>query len=156
MGLKARRELNNELMLTPFIDLLSTLVCFLLISAVWTTVATLDLKQSHGTAAGSPREAAELDVALGTPGTATMTLKKRGQTLQTVKLKEANTKTLVSEMSKTYLRMKGLPSMKGAAIESGLVSPHAQASHGDMVAVLDGLRTQGLTNIGVKPTGGKL
>jgi len=141
VALKARRELNNELMLTPFIDLLSTLVCFLLISAVWTTVATMELKQSHGTAAGAPREAAELDVALGAPGSATLVLK--------------DAKALVAEMGRALIAMKALPTMKNVTVESGLVSPHALASHGDLVAVLDGLRLQGLSNIGVKPSGGK-
>ncbi len=155
MALKARRELNNELMLTPFIDLLSTLVCFLLISAVWTTVATMELKQSHGTAAGAPREAAELDVALGAPGSATLVLKKQDKTLKKTELKEIDAKALVAEMGRALIAMKALPTMKNVTVESGLVSPHALASHGDLVAVLDGLRLQGLSNIGVKPSGGK-
>jgi biopolymer transport protein ExbD len=150
-----KKDLNNDLMLTPFIDLLSTLVCFLLISAVWTQVANLDIKQSHGTASGTPRQAAELDISLGAPGSATFVLKKSGKTLQSVTVKQATTKELVREMGLLTTKLRGLPAMKDSAIESALVAPHALATHGDMVAVLDGLRISGVSNIGVKQTGGK-
>ena len=47
------KEINSELNLTPFIDLLSTMVCFLLIAAVWLQVGAMEIKQSHGTEAAS-------------------------------------------------------------------------------------------------------
>jgi hypothetical protein len=41
-GLGGRKDLNADLNLTPFIDLLSTIVCFLLITAVWIEIGTVD------------------------------------------------------------------------------------------------------------------
>lgn len=155
MALKAKRELNSELNLTPFIDLLSTLVCFLLISAVWMQVASMDLKQSHGTAAAAPRESAAVDVVLGTPGIATVILKMGNRTLNRTQIKQVGTKEMVVELQKTIIAYKNLPAMKNGNIESVLVAPHAQVVHGDMVAVLDGFRLNGIVNIGIKPTGGK-
>ena len=155
MSLRAKKELNNELNLTPFIDLLSTLVCFLLISAVWVTVASMDLKQSHGTEAVAPRDAAEMDVILDGPASATLNVKFAGRNLHKVSFKEASTQDLLAKFSEVLPKIKNLPALKGAVIESVLVSPHQKVTHGEMVSVLDGLRLQGLSNIGIKPTEGK-
>ncbi|CAN0275939.1 unnamed protein product, partial [Chrysoparadoxa australica] len=45
-GLGQKKELDAQLYLTPFIDLLSTCVCFLLITAVWIEIGTVEVKQS--------------------------------------------------------------------------------------------------------------
>lgn len=155
MSLKAKRELNSDLNLTPFIDLLSTLVCFLLISAVWIQVASMDLKQSHGTDGGAPTETAAVDVVLGKPGVATVILKKGTQTLNRSEIKAASTPELVLELQKKIIAYKNLPAMKNGKIESVLVAPHADVIHGDMVKVLDGFRLNGISNIGVKPSAGE-
>ena len=44
--LKGRREINKELELIPFIDLMSVLIAFLLISAVWHQVSMMQIKSS--------------------------------------------------------------------------------------------------------------
>jgi len=151
----AKRELNSDLNLTPFIDLLSTLVCFLLISAVWIQVGSMDLKQSHGTDAAAPKETASVDVVLGTPGSATVILKMGARTLNRSALTAASNKELVVELQKKIIAYKNLPALKDAKIESVLVAPHAQVTHGDMIAVLDGFRLNGIANIGLKPNPGE-
>ena len=70
MGLTGKRELNSNLNLTPFIDLLSTCVCFLLITAVWIDIGSLEIKQSHGTeAAASDKNSFDLDLVFKNPPT---------------------------------------------------------------------------------------
>ena len=155
MGLKAKRELNSDLNLTPFIDLLSTLVCFLLISAVWIQVASMDLKQSTGTDAAAPKESAAVDVILGKPGKATVVLKMGSRTLNRSEVTGANTAEMVTELQKKIIAFKNLPALKNANIESVLVAPHVDVVHGDMVKVLDGFRLNGISNIGVKPNAGE-
>ena len=46
-----RKNLNPEVNLVPFIDLLSVCICFLLVSAVWLQLGSLQIKQSLGTVA---------------------------------------------------------------------------------------------------------
>jgi biopolymer transport protein ExbD len=152
---KGKRELNSDLNLTPFIDLLSTLICFLLISSVWVQVASMDLKQSHGTSAGAARESAAVDVILGKPGVATLILKMGSRSLNRTTITADSTAELVVKLQKQIITYKNLPALKNATIESVLVAPHAQVMHGDMVKVLDGFRVNGITNIGVKPMAGE-
>jgi len=40
-----RKEVNGELLLVPYIDLLTCMVAFLLITAVWTQLARLEVQQ---------------------------------------------------------------------------------------------------------------
>jgi biopolymer transport protein TolR len=152
--LRAKKELNSDLNLTPFIDLLSTIVCFLLVSAVWIQVASMDLKQSQGTEAAAPTETAALDVDFAGHSAVNLTLKLGAKTLHKTVLKEADIKALVQKLNLAVISLKALPAMKGADIQSVLVGPHLEATHGDMIAVLDGLRVHGISNVGVKPTGG--
>jgi biopolymer transport protein TolR len=151
MALRAKKELNSELNLTSFIDLLSTIVCFLLVSAVWVQVSSMDLKQSHGTEAAAPTETAELDVDFTGPGSAKVSVKKGGRILKQTVVKKAEIKELVESVGLAVISFKQLPALKNSKIESVLVGTHLKVTHGEMVAMLDGLRIHGFNNIGVKP-----
>ncbi len=77
-GLGSKRELDFELNLTSFIDLLSTCTCFLLITAVWIQIGTVEIKQSHGTeAADTKKESLDLDVVYKDPTQLNVNLKKK-------------------------------------------------------------------------------
>ncbi len=55
---KGRKEVNAELVLVPYIDLLTCMVAFLLITAVWTQLARLEVRQKGQgeTSTGDPPE----------------------------------------------------------------------------------------------------
>jgi biopolymer transport protein TolR len=55
----ARRKVNVELNLTPFIDLFSTLVCFLLLTAVWNQVEALSTNVDNVTSSDSQQDQKE-------------------------------------------------------------------------------------------------
>lgn len=46
-GGRGKKPVDAELQLVPFIDLLSVLICFLIMTAVWTQVSRLELKQGN-------------------------------------------------------------------------------------------------------------
>lgn len=149
------RGLEAELNLTSFIDLLSTIVCFLLVSSVWVQISSMDLKQSHGTDGGAASETAALDVDFQGPGKAFITLKKNGKVLQKASVSESTNASLVKKLNLTVISLKNLPALKNTKIESVLVGSHPLVNHGDMVSVLDGLRLHGFKNIGIKPNEGR-
>ncbi len=49
-----KRGVNVELNLVPFIDLLSTLICFLLITAVWQQIQVISTNTSQTTTSDTP------------------------------------------------------------------------------------------------------
>ncbi|MBX2994026.1 MAG: biopolymer transporter ExbD [Bdellovibrionaceae bacterium] len=49
-----KRNVNSDLNLVPYIDLLSTLICFLLITAVWQQIDAMSTTASDPNAASAP------------------------------------------------------------------------------------------------------
>jgi biopolymer transport protein ExbD len=52
-GVGGKRDVNAELNLVPYIDLLSTLICFLLLTAVYNQIASISTNASDATASES-------------------------------------------------------------------------------------------------------
>src|ERR1700679_3944049 len=55
-GSNGRRKLNFELNLVPFIDVLSTCICFLLVTAVFINLGAFDVSQAVGSDAAQSKE----------------------------------------------------------------------------------------------------
>jgi biopolymer transport protein TolR len=55
---KGRKDVNAELLLVPYIDLLTCMIAFLLITAVWTQIARVEVRQrgQGETSTGDPPE----------------------------------------------------------------------------------------------------
>jgi biopolymer transport protein TolR len=69
LGRGGRRSLSPELNLVPYIDLLTCMVTFLLITAVWTQLAQLDVAQrAPGKNPGDAPVATPLRIAVGGDG----------------------------------------------------------------------------------------
>src|SRR5438270_7918582 len=63
-GKSGKKPLDAAINLVPFIDLLSCCISFLLITAVWTQLARMDVTQKGQGAAGSTEENPEQKVQL--------------------------------------------------------------------------------------------
>ena len=46
--MSSKKDLNFEINILPILDILSVLICFLLLTAVWVQVGTLDTRQAIG------------------------------------------------------------------------------------------------------------
>lgn len=150
---KDKKELNAELNLTPFIDLLSTCVCFLLITAVWIEIAAIEIKQSHGTEAqSSANKAYELDVVYQNENTLRLNLKRGGKRAKSFKIEGSDFKEMLSNMSSTLKNSILKFNKKDIVIESATITPRSDIDYGNMVLTLDVLRKNQITNIGVLST----
>src|SRR3954466_3769028 len=90
-----RKSLDAEINLVPFIDLLSVCICFLLMTAVWVQLSTVQVKQSHGTEAGASGTY-ELDLRFGGPTSVEMVLKKNGKNFKKASFKSEEFKTMMA------------------------------------------------------------
>src|SRR5262245_9386922 len=76
-GSGRRKNLDAEVNLVPFIDLLSMCISFLLLTAVWISVGAVQIKQSHGTeAAVQTKDQFEVSVRFETASKIFVELKK--------------------------------------------------------------------------------
>jgi len=151
-----KRELSAELNLTSFIDLLSTCVCFLLITAVWTQIESMEIKQSHGTEASaeSPKQL-ELDFKFLTAESVKLTLK--GQGLK----KEVLIESKDSENFKSFLAQEfnkwlvSISNQQKLQVAAAMIHPASGVNYGRLIEALDILRQSHITNIGIVPTKGE-
>jgi biopolymer transport protein TolR len=154
-GSKGRKKsLDAEINLVPFIDLLSMCICFLLMTAVWIQIGSLQVKQSHGTdAAAAPTNSFEMQLMLQSPSSLTVELKRAGKSVKKIELASMDKDFL----SKVDAGIKSLLTITGgeAGVSSATLSPNASVSYGDLVSVMDVLRRNKIVNLGVTPTQSK-
>ncbi len=156
-GSSRRKSLDAEINLVPFIDLLSMCICFLLITAVWIQVGSVQVKQSHGTdaAASSPQQL-EMDVQFSSPRSLAVQVKKGGKAVKKMAI-EASAQEGLS--SKFDVALKGMIESLGGnrkdLFASAMITPKSGVPYGDMVSVMDVLRKYQIANLGVVPTRAK-
>lgn len=157
-GLGQKKELDAQLNLTPFIDLLSTCVCFLLITAVWIEIGTVEVKQSHGTsAAQEKKETYDLDLVFKDPTEMRLNLKKNGKRVKSFKVKDESFEAMLAQLNQTISskvltfkqRARKNVAAKGIEIATATVTPRSTVDYGSLISTLDILRKNQIVNIGV-------
>lgn len=156
VGLGAKKDLNAELNLTPFIDLLSTCVCFLLITAVWIEIGSVEIKQSHGTSAPAQEKVSyDLDVVFKSKNAIHLNLKRNGRRVKRFNVKGndfndflANLNTAISSNVLNYRN-------KAIKIAAATITPRSSVNYGDLISTLDVLRKNEIINIGVLSARGR-
>lgn len=156
VGLGAKKELNADLNLTPFIDLLSTCVCFLLITAVWIEIGTVEIKQSHGTeATPSKKVSYDLDLVYKNPTLLKLNLKRSGKRVRTLTVKGEDEKEFQTNLNS--LIQDKILSYKNKVVEiaTATITPRSSVNYGQLVQTLDTLRGNNIINIGVLSAKGR-
>lgn len=150
VGIGPKKELNADLNLTPFIDLLSTCVCFLLITAVWIEIGSVEIKQSHGTEASASKKISyDLDLVYFNPTKISLNLKKNGKKIRTYKVSTDSEDKFQNSLSST-IAQKILKIKKGSIdIASATITPRSSVNYGHLMKTLDTLRSHNIINIGV-------
>jgi biopolymer transport protein ExbD len=103
-GSGRRKSLDAEINLVSFIDLLSMCICFLLMTAVWLEVGSLQVKQSHGTeGAASTSQSHEVELTVDTPSSLQFVIKKSGRPVQKQQLKAGSVEELSLQLNQAML-----------------------------------------------------
>lgn len=151
-GLGSKKELDFELNLTSFIDLLSTCTCFLLITAVWIQIGTVEIKQSHGTdAAAEKKESFDLDLVFKNSTELRLNLKKAGKQVKVIDVKAETSEAMVDKLNEAIVTQIFSKDLKAKKIEIAVatVTPRSTVNYGQLISTLDVLRKNQIVNIGV-------
>lgn len=155
-GSSRRKPLETEINLVPFIDLLSVCICFLLMTAVWIQIASLQVKQSHGTeAAAVAKDQLEAELKFEGPSQIRLDFKKSGRISKSIVIKESDMTAALARLDgdlAAFLTTLGGPSK--SLVANAMVTPKAGIPYGDLVSVMDVLRKNQITNLGVVPVKG--
>ncbi|MBT4790973.1 MAG: hypothetical protein HON90_05340 [Halobacteriovoraceae bacterium] len=150
VGLGKKKDLTADLNLTPFIDLLSTCVCFLLITAVWIEIGTVEIKQSHGTAAAASKKISyDLDLVYKTATNLQLNLKKNGKRVKSFKVQAPNEEVFQAQLFETIKTNVLTFKNKSIEIATATVTPKSIVNYGSLIQTLDTLRKNEIVNIGI-------
>lgn len=150
-GRKDKRELDFELNLIPAIDLLSTCICFLLLTAVWVNLGSLKLEQGTGEAnasGGANPPSLWIEVArTGALTLSTRDLPKGERGLQGSVLAPTNGKVDRTKLDQAIeLIQKKMPS-----IVTVVVRPKLKVAYGEVITVIDSLKAAKVKDVGIAP-----
>lgn len=149
-----KKELNFEINILPILDILSVLICFLLLTAVWTQIGTLDTKQALGdNSTAGDKNPPSLWIAISPDGSMKFSLRDLKPEMNKV-ARESGLRAssaginwqAFSQMIQNFRTQ--LPDLKTVVI-----TPEAQANYGDVIKVMDQLKRNELTDIGLSPLG---
>lgn len=148
---KHSKHLDFEINLIPCIDLLSVCICFLLLTAVWINVGSMNVKQAvGGQSAAETEKKPILWVFLGAEGELNFNVQdapKVPAKYTKFKLSGLEGKTNSAELDKVLTELLALePGLKTA-----LIQPQAQSAYEDIIALMDEFKKKGLNDLGVAP-----
>lgn len=146
-----KKELNFEINILPVLDILSVLICFLLLTAVWVQLGTLDTKQAIGdNSTSGAKNPPSLWVTLQKDGTVQLSLRDVPQ-VKNLEDSVSKTSTGVNwaalESKIQTLRTK-IPDLK-----TSIVRPEARVSYGDVIRIMDSLKKNQFEGVGLSPLG---
>jgi biopolymer transport protein TolR len=147
---KNKKGMDFELNLIPFIDLLSVCICFLLITAVWIQIGTINTKQAVGGQSQSETEKKPtLNVAFQPNGDLVLEAKdaKLPAHLNRVKVSGLAGKINLPQLDQVLAEIK----KSEPALTTALFRPQAASVYEDIIDVMDQFKKKGLINLGVNP-----
>ena len=150
MSMKKKKSLDFEVNLIPFIDLLSTCICFLLLTAVWINVASMNVKQAvGGQAADAGAKKPTVWVAMNPGGDLTLDVKDSRVPVKLTKLSIPGQqgKPNLELLTTTVAQLKAAEPL----LNTALIQPTAASVYEDIIGLMDGFKRSGVTDLGVSP-----
>ena len=148
--MRHKKHLDFELNLVPFIDLLSVCICFLLMTAVWTQVGSMDTKQAVG---GQPASETEKKptvwVNFADKGAVNFEFKDAR-----VAKNIANVKVEGVEVRPNWVKLEEIiktARTQEPALTTALIRPQAASIYEDLIDLMDRFKKEGVINLGVSP-----
>lgn len=146
-----QKDLNFEVNILPILDILSVMICFLLLTAVWIQIGTLDTKQAIGdNSASGAKNPPSLWLTLESDGGVHLSLRDLPQ--------EKNMESRISKSTKGVnwealeSKIRNLRS-QWPELKTSVVRPEANTSYGDVIRMMDQLKQNSFEGVGLSPLG---
>lgn len=147
----SKKILDFEVNLIPFIDLLSVCICFLLITAVWLNVGSMNVKQAVGGQAQEDTKKSPLVwIRMTAQGDLDLEVQESSLVpagMRKLRVAMADNKVDWAGLEKAIASLKQLE----PSLNTGLIQPTASTTYEDIIDVMDKLKKNGMTDLGVSP-----
>lgn len=145
-----KKDLNFEINILPILDILSVLICFLLLTAVWIQVGTLSTQQALGDNTISEKQnPPSLWIQVARTGDVLLSLRDLKKPVADSKisagLEGVNWEVLqqkIASLKQTY------PDLNTAVIR-----PEAKTNYGLVIRLMDHLKKNQMNDVGLSPLG---
>ncbi|MGE3760568.1 MAG: biopolymer transporter ExbD [Pseudobdellovibrionaceae bacterium] len=145
--------MDGEINLVPFIDLLSMCICFLLMTAIWIEVGSIQLYQLFGTDGMDNNHPVEVEVRLQAPNEYRVQIEQAGKVINAMELKSDATMDAKGRVSQFMAQVQNLILSSGSEVQlSARVIPNPSVEYGEMISILDILKGYGVSALAVVPT----
>jgi biopolymer transport protein ExbD len=146
-----KKHLDFEINLIPCIDLLSVCICFLLLTAVWLQVGSLNVKQAiGGQSAAETEKKPQLWVGMSDNGDLNLSVKDSGRVpgkFRSMKIRGIEGKSNMTDLSQAVQQLRTLD----PALKMVLIQPRPSNDYEEIIDVMDQFKKDGLTDLGVVP-----
>lgn len=150
-GSRGKKGLNFDLNLVPFIDVLSTCICFLLMTAVFMELGTVNTKQALGDATENSQEKKtnpEAWVHLLDNGNIEIEVKKGSQT--EVAARKIAARSGIPDMSRFESSFKSLKEQL-PQLEVALILPSPGSKYSQVIQLMDIAKKNQVQQVGIAP-----
>lgn len=148
---KHKKHLDFEINLIPCIDLLSVCICFLLLTAVWLNIGSVNVKQAiGGQTTAETEKKPNLYVTFDQAGGLNIKVQESThvpKNLAQLTLPGIQGQLNIAGLTKTINDIKTLE----PALKTVLIQPLAQTSYEDIIALMDEFKRLSLSDLGVVP-----
>jgi biopolymer transport protein ExbD len=146
-----KKDLNFEINILPILDILSVLICFLLLTAVWLQLGSIDTKQAIGdNSTAGAKNPPSLWVTIEKDGNLTLSLRDLPkETKLEDRIARGSRGVNYDVLSAKLLALK----TKWPELKTSIVRPGAQTSYGDVIKVMDQLKKHSFEGVGISPLG---
>lgn len=146
-----KKHLDFEVNLIPCIDLLSVCICFLLLTAVWLNVGSMNVKQAIGGQAQEDTPKSPL-VWIRMTGNGDVNLEVQESNnvpvaQRKIHLAQVNNQVNWDQLDAAVASLRVLE----PGLNTGLILPVATTAYEEIIAVMDKLKKNGMTDLGVSP-----
>lgn len=149
-GSDSNEKLNFDLNLVPFIDLLSVLIIFLLLTAVWVNIGAINVKQALGSEGSTDQKnPPSLWVTFEPSGDVKIELKdlEASKSPKEIRVVNIGSRVDVESLEEMTVSLK----QQNPEINTALLMPTQSTKYQDMIAVMDKLRKVEIRDLGVAP-----
>lgn len=146
-----KKDLNFELNILPILDILSVLICFLLLTAVWVQVGSIDTKQAVGdNTATAGKNPPSLWVTVERDGTLNLSLRDlpQAKSLEDQVMHDASGVNWDTFTTKLQMLRAKFPDLKTA-----IVRPGPRTAYKDVIKLMDQLKQFEFDGVGLSPLG---
>lgn len=148
-GKSGRRRMNFDLNLVPFIDVLSTCICFLLLTAVFMQLGTVNVRQAMGDgAASSAKEQPTMWLRLASDGGIHVSVKNVKSSRASEFLVRGNRQTPDFDRLDRSLKV---VKQTYPTLATALILPAAESRYADLIQLMDTVKRGQFAQVGIAP-----